>query len=238
MVPETSEVDFLHNPGTRLASGELREVLDRVVEFVMGVVKCDSCMVYLVEDNELVLRASKNPHPEAVDRLKLRMGQGIAGWVAEHREPVVITRHAAGDPRFQSFHELPEDQFEAILSVPILCRDRVVGVINVQHRLAHVYTSCQIHLISTVGFLAGALIDLARLESENLQLAEELETRKLVERAKGILQRDLKLTEEDAYLTLQRESRQRRKPMKNVAEAILLADDLHRPAWAEVAARE
>jgi len=238
MVLETSEVDFLHNIGTRLGSGELHEVLDRVVEFVTGVVKCDSCLVYLVEDNELVLRASKNPHPDVVDRLKLPMGQGITGWVAEHREPVAITRNAAGDPRFQFFNELPEDQFEAFLSVPILCRDRVVGVINVQHRLAHVYKPRQISLISTVGFLAGALIELARLESENLQLAEELETRKLVERAKGILQRDLKLTEEEAYLTLQRESRQRRKPMKDVAEAILLADELHRPARAEVAAGE
>ena len=238
MVLETSEVDFLHNIGTRLASGELHEVLDRVVEFVTGVVKCDSCLVYLVEDNELVLRASKNPHPDVVDRLKLPMGQGITGWVAEHREPVAITRNAAGDPRFQFFNELPEDQFEAFLSVPILCRDRVVGVINVQHRLAHVYKPRQISLISTVGFLAGALIELARLESENLQLAEELETRKLVERAKGILQRDLKLTEEEAYLTLQRESRQRRKPMKDVAEAILLADELRRPARAEVAPSE
>ena len=72
----------------------------------------------------------------------------------------------------------------------------------------------------------GSEIELARLESANLHLSEELETRKLVERAKGILQRNLNLTEEDAYLTLQRQSRQRRKPMKEIAEAILLADDL------------
>ena len=200
--------------------------------------KCDSCLVYLLEENELVLRASKNPHPDVVDRLKLPMGQGITGWVAEHREPVAIRRNASEDPRFQFFNELPEDHFEAFLSVPILCRDRVVGVINVQHRLAHIYRPRQIRLISTIGFLVGAVIELARLESENLQLAEELETRKLVERAKGILQRDLKLTEEEAYLTLQRESRQRRKPMKDVAEAILLADDLRRPARADMPASE
>ena len=238
MVLETSELDLLHNIGTRMASGELHEVVDRVVEFVTGVMKCDSCLVYLLEDNELVLRASKNPHPEAVDRLKLRMGQGITGWVAEHREPVAIRRNASEDPRFQFFSELPEDRFEAFLSVPILCRDRVVGVINVQHRLAHIYRPRQIRLISTVGFLVGAVIEMARLESENLQLTEELEARKLVERAKGILQRDLKLTEEEAYLTLQRESRQRRKPMKDVAEAILLADELRRPARADLTASE
>jgi uroporphyrinogen-III synthase len=238
MLLEASEVDFLHKIGTRMVSGELHEVLDRVVEFVTGAMKCDSCLVYLLEDNDLVLRASKNPHPDVVDRLKLPMGRGITGWVAEHREPVVIRRNASEDPRFQFFNELPEDQFQAFLSVPILCRDRVVGVINVQHRLAHIYKPRQIRLISTIGFLAGAVIELARLEGENLQLTEELETRKLVERAKGILQRDLKLTEEEAYLTLQRESRQRRKPMKDVAEAILLADELHRPASADLATSE
>lgn len=236
MLLEASELDLLHNIGTRMASGELHEVVERVVEFVTGLMECDSCLVYLLEDNELVLRASKNPHPEVVDRLKLKMGEGITGWVAEHREPVAISRHAFEDPRFQFFNELPEDRFEAFLSVPILCRDRVVGVINVQHRLAHTYQPRQIRLISTVGFLAGAAVELARLENENLQLAEELETRKLVERAKGILQRDLGLTEGEAYLTLQRESRQRRKPMKDVAEAVLLSDELRRAARPDSAA--
>lgn len=225
---ETSEVAFLHEIGTQVASGELHNVLERVVEFVTGAVKCDSCLVYLLEGNDLVLRASKNPHPDVVDRLKLQMGQGITGWVAQHREPVAIPRKASEDPRFQFFNELPEDRFEAFLSVPILCRDRLVGVINVQHRQPHIYNRRAIQLISTAGFLVGAAIELARLESENLQLSEELETRKLVERAKGILQRDLKLTEEEAYLTLQRESRQRRKPMKAIAEAVLLADELRR----------
>jgi uroporphyrinogen-III synthase len=55
-----------------------------------------------------------------------------------------------------------------------------------------------------------------------------LETRKLVERAKGILQRELKLTEEEAYLTIQRQSRQRRKSMKEVSEAIVLSEDVRR----------
>jgi uroporphyrinogen-III synthase len=225
---ESSDVDFLHEIGARIASGAVHEVLDRVVEFVTGVVKCDSCLVYLLESNELVLRASKNPHPDVVDRLKLPLGEGITGWVAEHREPVAVPRQASRDPRFKFFSELPEDLFEAFLSVPILCRDRVVGVINVQHRLAHNYKPREIRLISTVGFLVGAEIELARLESENLELSEELENRKLVERAKGILQRDLKLTEEEAYRTLQRQSRQRRKAMKEIAEAILLAEELRR----------
>lgn len=224
---EEAHVDLLHEIGNRLATADgLHDVLSRVVEFTTGLVKCDSCLIYVLEGEDLVLRASKNPHPEVVDRLKLRVGQGITGWVAEHREPVAVSEKAALDPRFQLFHELPEDSYEAFLSVPLLCRGRVVGVINIQHRQHHVYRQREIRLISTVGFLVGAEIELARLEDANTSLSEQLQARKVVERAKGILQRDLGLSEEQAYLALQRQSRQTRRAMKEIAEAIVLSEEV------------
>jgi signal transduction protein with GAF and PtsI domain len=224
---EDLQVDLLHGIASqRAAADPFHEVLDRLVEFASALVKCDSCLIYVLEGNELVLRASKNPHPEVVDRLNLRIGHGITGWVAEHREPVSVTQNAAQDPRFRLFHELPEDSYEAFLSVPLLCRGRVVGVVNLQHRRPHVHTSRQIRLIATAGFLVGAEIELARLEDANSDLSEKLQTRKFVERAKGILQRDLGLSEEQAYLTLQRQSRQKRISMKEIAEAMILSDDV------------
>jgi len=224
---EDSHVDVLHEIGVRLGTANgFHEVLRRVVEFASALVKCDSCLVYVLEGDELVLRASKNPHPDAVDRLKLRVGQGITGWVAENAEPVAVSARAGQDPRFQFFHELPEDSFEAFLSVPLMCRGRVVGVINLQHRQPHIHKPREIRMISTIGFLVGAEIEMARLEEANSSLAEQLQTRKVVERAKGILQRDLGLSEEQAYLTLQRQSRQKRKPMKEIAEAIVLSDEV------------
>jgi uroporphyrinogen-III synthase len=146
--------------------------------------------------------------------------------VAEHKEPVAVSEKASLDPRFQIFHELPEDSYEAFLSVPLMSRGRVVGVINVQHRQPHVFRKREIRLISTVGFLVGAEIEMARLEDANLNLSEQLQTRKIVERAKGILQRELGLTEEQSYLALQRQSRQKRKPMKEIAEAIVLSEEV------------
>lgn len=224
---EDSHVDVIHEITERLNSPDgFHQVLARVVDFASALVRCDSCLIYVLEGDELVLRASKNPHPEAVDRLKLRVGQGITGWVAEHREPVAIPERAAQDARFQFFHELPEDSYEAFLSVPVMCRGRVVGVINLQHRQHHVYRHREIRIISAIGFLVGAEIELARLEQANSSLADQLQTRKIVERAKGILQRDLGLNEEQAYLAIQRQSRQKRKPMKEIAEAIVLSDDV------------
>lgn len=226
---DNPEVAFLHEIGSRIAEADpLHEVLTRVVEFIAEIIKCDSCFIFTLENGSLVLRASMNPHPGVVDRLKLQIGQGITGWVAEHREPVAVSRNAPEDHRFQLFADLPEDRFEAFLSVPVLCRGRLVGVINVQHRLPHTHSEREIMLISTIGFLFGAEIEMARLETENSLLSEQLETRKVVERAKGILQRELGVSEEEAYLTLQRQSRQRRKSMKEVAEAIVLSEEVKR----------
>ncbi len=226
---DTREVDLLHEIGSRLAAADpLHEVLRKVIDFISIVTKFDSCFIYVLEDNELVLRSSKNPHAEVVDRLKLQVGHGITGWVAEHKLPVAIGSNAFKDPRFLSFSELPEDRFEAFLSVPVLSRDKLVGVINLQRRQPHIYSQREIRLISTIGFLVGAEIELARLEGAYSELSEQLDTRKAMERAKGILQRDLQISEEDAYLTLQRQSRQRRKSLREVAEAILLTDEIKR----------
>ena len=228
------EVDFLHDIGSRMAAADpFREVLAQVVTCAVALVKCDSCFVYVLEGQDLILRTSKNPHADEVDRLKLRVGQGITGWVAAHRTAVAISENASQDPRFQFFNELPEDAYQAFLSVPLMCRGRLVGVINLQHIKSHVYRQRDIRLISTVGFMVGAEIEMARLETQNLQLSEQLETRKLVERAKGILQRDLGFDEERAYLALQQQSRQTRKSMKQIAEAVVLTDELRRGARVE-----
>lgn len=227
-------VDALHHTVSRIARADgFHQALERVLDFAVDLVKCDSCFIFVLSGEDLVLRASKNPHRELLDRLKLRVGEGITGWVAEHCEPVAVFREAFKDPRFQRFNELPEDKYEAFVSVPLFSRGRLVGVMNLQHREPHVYSPRDIRLLATVGVLAGAEIEMARLETENSDLSQQLETRKLVERAKGILQRDLGLTEEQAYLSIQRQSRQKRKSMKEVAEAIVLSEEVKNSSRAQ-----
>lgn len=222
-----TSIDFLHQVSSRIAAADpVHMVLASIVDFVTTVVPCDSCFIYIVEGDRLVLRASKNPHADVVDQLGIHMGQGITGWVAEHRQPVAIASRASEDPRFMIFRNLPEDSFEALLCAPLLCTNRVIGVINLQHRVAYQHTPTEVKLLSTLGILVGAEIERARLETENAQLSGRLETRKAVDRAKGVLQRDLGINEEEAYKTMQRESRQRRITMREIAEAILLGDDL------------
>jgi uroporphyrinogen-III synthase len=228
---EHSDLTLVSRMADRIsAAAPLEDVLNDVVVFVTAVVRCDSCFIYVLEDDELILRASKNPHPEVVGRLGMKVGQGITGWVAEHREPVVVAEGAYQDSRFKLFNELPEDRFEAFLSAPLVSGGRLVGVINVQDRARRAYSKRESGLIATLGYLVGAEVERARLESENARLAERLEARKIVERAKGILQRELKIGEEEAYLMLQRQSQQRRKSMREIAEAIVLSQAVRRSA--------
>lgn len=226
---DDTHLQFLHELGSRIAAADpLHEVLSRVVDFATTIVRCDACLIFVLKGEKLVLQASKIPHEDLLDNLDLQLGQGITGWVAEHREPVAIAKNASGDARFKAFQDLPEDRFEAFLSVPLLSRGKLVGVINVQHRKPHEHTQREVQLLSTIGFLVGAEIEMARLEMEREELSDRLETRKAVERAKGILQRDLKIDEESAYAALRKQSRQKRRSMRELAEAIVLSDELRR----------
>ncbi len=225
----SSALDFLHDVGTRIAAADpVHEVLDRIVEFVSDLVSCDSCFIYVLEGSDLVLRASKNPHPDEIDRLTMHIGQGIAGWVAEHRQPVVLERDASHDSRFRSFAELPEDRYEALLSIPVVSRGRVVSVINVQHQEPHAFAPRDVKMISMIGHLVGAAIEMARLENEVIELSDKLAVRKIIERAKGIVQTEYGLSEEEAYSLIKKQARSRRKSMKEIAEAILVTNDIKR----------
>lgn len=224
-----AQIDFLHEISSRIAAADsLHLVLDRIVSFISNVIPCDSCFVYVLEGENLVMRASKNPHADLVDHMGIQIGQGVTGWVAKHQQPVAIASGASNDPRFKAFKNLPEDHFEAMLCTPIMCAGRVVGVITLQHRLYYRHTTNEVRLLSTLGHLVGAEIERARLETENSQLASRLETRKAVDRAKSVLQRDLSISEDEAYQMMHRESRQRRKSMREIADAILLSEELRR----------
>lgn len=222
-------MELLHAIGRRLGTvDELHAVLQQIVEFVSSVLQCDSCFIYILREKRLLLCASKNPHTDIVDELGIELGEGLTGWVAEHLEPVAIPARALDDPRFKLFQSLPEDRFEAFLSVPVLCRGQLVGVINVQHRQPYQHSVEEVRLISTIGLLVGAEIERARLDTENTKLAAQLQLNNILDRATKILQKDLNVNEQYAYRMIQQESRHRRTPMKEIAAAVVLSDDLRR----------
>src|SRR3954468_6284452 len=115
----------------------LSEVLQGIVSLVVEFTQCDSCLVYLHDGEDLGLCASNTPHPWTIGKLRMKSNEGLTGWVARERRLLAISREAYKDVRFKNFRELEEDSYEAFLSAPVIARNRVVGVINVEHRIPH-----------------------------------------------------------------------------------------------------
>ena len=231
MIPE-SPVSILHRVSS-IASSDLsiEEMLGEIIGLTVQVTQCDACLVYLIdhEANEMVLRASQVPHAADLGELRIKMGEGVTGWVAEHRSVVALPSNAAADPRFKRFQALIEDTYEAFLSVPIVTGGEAIGVINVHHREPHPHTQEEISMLIFVGEQMGGVVSKARLLEEAASIKKQLEDRKLVERAKGIIQKKYNTTEEDAYFRLRNQSRRLRRSMRELAEAVILAEDIQNP---------
>jgi uroporphyrinogen-III synthase len=147
---------------------DLDDVLSEIVDLIVEHLNCDSCFIYLVEKGDLVLWASNEPSKASIGRVRLRLDEGLTGWVARERRLLSISREAYNDPRFKFFKDLPQDTFEAFLSVPIISQNKVVGVINVQHRSPHIHSGSDMEILSTVGEQIGCLLVLSRQKTPAL----------------------------------------------------------------------
>ncbi len=153
----------------------LAETLHAIVKLVQEFTGCDACFIYLLDGEDLVLCASSRPHPAHIGRVRMHIGEGLTGWVARERKLLAISAEAYKDPRFKSFSDLPEDSYEAFLSAPVIARNRVVGVINVQHRMPHRHTGAEMELLTTVGEQVGCLLVVARMPASMVEQANHVE---------------------------------------------------------------
>src|ERR1700752_1000719 len=104
------DISVLHRV-SRIVSSELSldEMLGEIVGLAARITGCDACLVYLADTGDFVLRASQVPHAADLGTLRMKMGEGVTGWVAEHQSPVALASKAAADPRFKMFPALVED---------------------------------------------------------------------------------------------------------------------------------
>src|SRR3974390_3158198 len=151
MEPVSSHVALLHRISNIVSSElSLDEMLGEIVGLTVQVTECDACLVYLreKESGEIVLRASQVPHAADLGNIRMKMGEGVTGWVAEHKSVVALSSNAGSDRRFKRFQTLIEDTYEAFLSVPLVNKGDVIGVINVHHRQRHEHTPGEISLLT------------------------------------------------------------------------------------------
>lgn len=198
--------------------------LKQLIKIIIKVIPADSCLIYFYDQQkkQLILVGSKKPHVEAIDKIVMREGEGITGWVAQHHKTVALSEKAYLDDRFKAFAQLPEDKFESFLSVPIINETGVVGVINIQNREPVEFSKQQIHTIESLVKIIASAFAQTILQRKVDKLEMQLEERKVIERAKGILMKTRNFSENDAFTFIRTEAMKHRKTMKEIAEAILL----------------
>ncbi len=158
---------------------DLQEVLSQVATNVASALEADACFVYLYDErtNELVLRATHGSHVEELTRRpRMRPGEGITGTAAAARAPVMIESQAHLDPRFKNFPNLPEDQYESILAVPILTRDGTLeGALNVRTQRPRAFVDEEVELLLAIAAQVAQSIEHAKLYAEAQRRVHELE---------------------------------------------------------------
>jgi two-component system, sensor histidine kinase PdtaS len=157
---------------------DLEEVLALVARKVADVLRTEACFVYLYDErtDELVLRATHGTSVEEMTkRPRMRAGEGITGTAASERAPVMIPSQAHLDPRFKLFSNLPEDEYESILAVPILARDRLAGALNVRTVEPREFTQDEIDLLVAIAAQVAQTIEHAKLYAQAQRRVAELE---------------------------------------------------------------
>ena len=157
---------------------DLEEVLALVARKVAEALDTEACFVYLYDEgaDELVLRATHGTAVEAMTRRpRMRPGEGITGTAAAERTPIMIAAQADLDPRFKGFANLPEDQYESILAVPILAREKLAGALNVRTIAPREFTPQEIELLVAIAGQVAQTIEHAKLYTEAQRRVAELE---------------------------------------------------------------
>ena len=152
------------------------------------------------------------------------MGEGIVGQVALKQEPRVVL-NVLEEPDYKEKELARKEGLVSMISLPMVVKDRVVGVINCYTSYPHEFTETQKNVLITVANEAAVAIENTELMVKTTVIQEELEARKLIERAKDLLMTRRGMSGEEAYRWIQKRSMDARKSMRDVSEAIILTED-------------
>ena len=205
----------------------LDDILRLIVTVTAEVMNTKICSLWFLDEKDKVLklRATQAIDEEYLKERNLKLGEGIVGLVAEKKQPIMIP-DVLKETKYKEKQLAKKLGLCSMLSVPMQIRNKAIGVINTYTSKLHRFSKAETETLTTVANQAAIVIENTQLVVRTKIIQEELETRKLVERAKGILMKKGGLSEEDAYRRIQRKSMDRRKSMREIAEAIILAKEL------------
>ena len=207
----------------------LNDILKLIVTVTAEVMDSKICSLMLIDDKtgELVLKATQSMSEAYNKKPNLRVGEGIAGKVAQTNRPIVVY-NLSEEPEYRSKNIAAKEGLKSLLSVPLSFKGKVIGVLNSYTSHPHKFSREEMSVLTAVANQAAIVIENGALMLKTKSVMEELETRKAVERAKGIIMREQGMPEEEAFRKIQRESMNLRKSMREIAEAIILMDNIRK----------
>ncbi|RJP27920.1 MAG: ANTAR domain-containing protein [Candidatus Omnitrophota bacterium] len=205
----------------------LDELLRLVVNVTAEIMNSKICSLMLLDPdkNELVVRATQSISDEYNKKPNIKLGTGIAGEVAKYNKPIHIL-DVKTDPRYLNRDIAKKEGLCSLASVPLAVKGRVIGVLNCYTSKKHKFTKHEIDLLITLASQAAVAIENAELDLRARTAEEALTTRKLIERAKDLLSQEANILPSEAYRLIQKQSMDKRKTMREVAEAIIMASEL------------
>ena len=208
----------------------LEDILKLIVMVTAKVTGFEICSLWLIDESKtpkkIRLKATQAIEPEYVKDRSLGRVEGVVGFVSTHNQPLVI-KDVLKEPRFKEKEMAKKLGLVSMLSVPLRVKnEKVIGVLNCFTDEPHEFSDTEINLVTAVANQAAVAILNTELIVKTKVIQEELETRKLVERAKEVLTRRRGMTGEQAYRWIQKRSMDSRKSIRNVADAILLSEEV------------
>ena len=182
-------------------------------------------LMLLNDQHELIIRATQTVSENYLKKKPIKTGEGISGRVAAQNRPIAV--YNVQEEEGYKYKDIARKEgISSLLCVPLAVKGRVIGVINLYTSAPHHFSKSEISILNAVAAQAALVIENTELMVKTKIIQEELESRKFVERAKGILMKERKLDEAEAYRLLQKYCMDNRKTMRQVAEAIVLSFDM------------
>ncbi|MDD5450125.1 MAG: GAF and ANTAR domain-containing protein [Candidatus Omnitrophica bacterium] len=205
----------------------LEDILKLIVTVTAKVMGSKICSLMLLDEEKqaLVIRATQSVSEAYNKKPNIKIGEGAAGRVFKENRPMVIV-DVKKDPLYLNKEVAIKEKLCSLLSVPLNIRNKPIGVINLYTSKPHKFTDAEIKVLTAVANQAAVAIKNAELITKTKIIQEELESRKLIERAKDILMKELGISGEDAYKKIQKQSMDTRRAMREIAEAVILAREL------------
>ena len=221
-------MDALAKIGDAITSDRyLDDILKLIVTVTAEAMGSKICSLMLLDKstNELMVKATQSISEKYNKKPNIKLGEGIAGKVAKEGKPITVI-DVRKDERYFSVPIAKKEKLCSLLCVPLIVKGKIIGALNSYTARPHKFSKSEISVLKSIANQAAIVIENFRLVVESKVIKEELATRKVTERAKGILMQREKLTEQEAYTRIRKYSMDTRKSMRKVSEAIILSEDI------------